>query len=89
MRRAGSDVNYEQFVIFDERSIQDDTVLIVEKEVSTAGEEAGDASVRVVHEMVTHEMMLLDITGDASVDGDYETASRTENRVLHSTFEES
>lgn len=40
MREAGSNIDYESFVIIDDRTLQDDTVLVVVKELLTEDEAA-------------------------------------------------
>lgn len=86
LRRAGSDINHENFVIFDDRTLRDDTVLIVAKERLTEGEDSEDASVRVVSE-ITYFMLMVYLAGsDTSVAEDYEKAQRDKEGVLRSPY---
>ncbi|GAB7330243.1 hypothetical protein MBLNU13_g01897t2 [Cladosporium sp. NU13] len=50
MREAGSNIDYESFVIIDDRTLQDDTVLVVVKELLTEDEaaQATNAEVRTI-----------------------------------------
>ncbi|KAK3614953.1 hypothetical protein LTR56_026903, partial [Elasticomyces elasticus] len=56
--RAGSDIDHKNFVIFDARSQQDETLLVVGKEILTEDEEAEDASVRMIFEMVNFSILM-------------------------------
>jgi hypothetical protein len=71
----GSSINPEPFAILDERSMQDDTVLLCE-----AGEE-GISSVRAAFGN-TQCRLLQYFAADAGVDEDRETAARTSDGVL-------
>jgi hypothetical protein len=71
----GSSINPEPFAILDERSMQDDTILLCE-----AGEE-GVSSVRAAFE-ITESRLLQYFAADAGVDQDRETAARTPDGVL-------
>lgn len=58
MREAGSNIDYESFVIIDDRTIQDDTVLVVVKELLTEDEaaEATNAEVRMSLEIASFRL---------------------------------
>jgi hypothetical protein len=71
----GSSINPEPFAILDERSTQDDTILLCE-----AGEE-GVSSVRAAFG-ITESRLLQYFAADAGVDQDRETAARTSDGVL-------
>lgn len=58
LRRAGADINHEEFVILDERSLRDDTVLVVLKELLVEGKEGCDCSVRMVAEIAQFHLFL-------------------------------
>jgi hypothetical protein len=55
MREAGSNIDYESFVIIDDRTLQDDTVLVVVKELLTEDEaaQATNAEVRMSLELAS------------------------------------
>jgi hypothetical protein len=71
----GSSINPEPFAILDDRSMQDDTVLLCE-----AGEE-GVSSVRAAFG-ITESRLLQYFAADAGVDQDHEAAARTSDGVL-------
>lgn len=58
MREAGSDIDYESFVIIDDRALQDDTVLVVCKELLTEDEaaQATNAEVRMSSEIASFRL---------------------------------
>jgi len=79
LRRDGSDVDYCSFVIMDERSLGDDTVLLVN--APREGEEGEVQSIRVSFEIASwklsgYEMAMMDMGEDGVV------AERTEDGVL-------
>ncbi|KAK5687469.1 hypothetical protein LTS10_001607 [Elasticomyces elasticus] len=84
--RAGSDIDYEQFVMFDARSLQDDTVLVVGKEALTDDEEAEDASVRMIFEMVYCSLLAYFLGSDTSLEEDYEKSQMFADGVLRSPY---
>jgi len=79
LRRDGSDIDYCSFVIMDERSLTDDTVLLVN--APGEGEEGGVQSIRVVFEIAHWKlsgyfMAMMDMGEDRKV------AERSEDGVL-------
>ncbi|KAK3623125.1 hypothetical protein LTR56_021795 [Elasticomyces elasticus] len=84
--RAGSDIDYEDFVIFDARSLQDDTVLVVGKEALTEDEEAECASVRMIFEMVYCSLLAYLAGSDTSIEEDYEKSQMFADGVLRSPY---
>ncbi|KAK3648206.1 hypothetical protein LTR56_007618 [Elasticomyces elasticus] len=84
--RAGSDIDHEHFVIFDARSLQDETVLIVGREIMTEDEEAEDASVRMIFEMVKCSMLAYLGGSDTSIEEDYEKSQMSADGVLRSPY---
>jgi hypothetical protein len=79
-RLAGSDVDYTSFVVMDERSLVDDTVLLVG--ASEEGQEGDTRSVRVSFE-IAHWRLLGYMDGEFySMDEDLEAVKKTEDGVL-------
>ena len=71
MREAGSNIDYESFVIIDNRTLQDDTVLVVVKELLTEDEaaQATNAEVRMPLELASYRLgCWLAAEGDISED---------------------
>ena len=56
MREAGSNIDYESFVIIDDRTLQDDTVLVVVKTLLTEDEEGTNAEVRMSSEIASFRL---------------------------------
>ena len=58
MREAGSNIDYESFVVIDDRTLRDDTVLVVVKELLTEDEaaQATDAEVRMSLELASFRL---------------------------------
>ena len=56
MREAGSDIDYESFVIIDDRTLRDDTVLVVVKTLLTEDEEGTNAEVRMSSEIASFRL---------------------------------
>lgn len=58
MREDGSNIDYESFVIIDDRTLQDDTVLVVVKELLTEDEaaQATNAEVRMSFEIASFRL---------------------------------
>jgi hypothetical protein len=58
MREAGSNIDYESFVIIDDRTLQDGTVLVVVKELLTEDEaaQATNAEVRMPLELASFRL---------------------------------
>jgi hypothetical protein len=56
MREAGSDIDYESFVIIDDRTLRDDTVLVVVKTLLTEDEENTNAEVRMSSEIASFRL---------------------------------
>lgn len=56
MREAGSDIDYESFVIIDDRTLRDDTVLVVVKTLLTEDEEDTNAEVRMSSEIASFRL---------------------------------
>lgn len=58
LRRDESDIDHEHFIIMDERTLRDDTVLLAEIELLTEGEKAANVSVRMASEIVAGQLFV-------------------------------
>lgn len=77
-QQSGSDIDYEHFAIMDERSLEDDTLLLAEAPL----EEGGEAqSVRAAFELANSRLMVY-LAGDTDVLEDQDKAQRASDRVL-------
>jgi len=81
LEEAGSDIDYETFIIFDERSLEDDTVLVVEKSAGTL------VSVRMASEIVDF-MSLVSISGKTTMQEEAERAAGNADGVLRDRYQE-
>jgi hypothetical protein len=86
MREAGSDIDYESFVIIDDRTLQDDTVLVVVKELLTEDEaaQAANAEVRVSLELVSFRLGCY-LAGEGDVAEDFVKSQRHADGALEAT----
>nr|OQO27292.1 hypothetical protein B0A51_04977 [Rachicladosporium sp. CCFEE 5018] len=80
LRQAGSDINYECFAIFDDRTLVDGSVLVVEKEHRVEGGGV-NYSVRMAMELANHQIGLY-FVAYANVPSDQIKARRHEDNVL-------
>jgi len=88
MREAGSDIDYESFVIIDDRTIQDDTVLVVMKELLTDNEaaQATNAEVRMSSELASFQLGCW-VAGEGDICEDIVKSQRHADGVLRATDE--
>lgn len=86
MREAGSDIDYESFVIIDDRTLQDDTVLVVVKELLTEDEaaEATNAEVRMPSELASFQLGCY-LGGHTDIGEDVVKSQRHADGVLRTT----
>ena len=89
LREAGADIDYESFVIIDERTLQDGTVLVVVKELLTEDEaaQATDASVRMPCKLASFRLLSY-LSAEGDIAGDVVMAQRHEDGVLREDEEE-
>lgn len=81
LRRNGSDIDFEIFAIMDDRSLEDDTVLLVEAPALEDGSEEFKGEVRAAFEMADVQLRLYSI-GDCDVLEDQEKAQDSADGVL-------
>jgi hypothetical protein len=86
MREAGSDIDYESFVIIDDRTLQDDTVLVVVKELLTEDEaaQAANAEVRMSFELASFRLGCY-LAGESDIGEDVVKSQRHTDGVLRAT----
>jgi hypothetical protein len=86
MREAGLDIDYESFVIIDDQTLQDDTVLVVVKELFTEDEavQAANAEVRMSSELASFRLGSY-LAGEADISEDFVKSQRHADRVLRAT----
>jgi hypothetical protein len=86
MREAGSDIDYESFVIIDDRTLQHDTMLVVVKELLTEDEaaQAANAEVRMSSELVSFRLGSY-LAGKADISEDFVKSQRHTDGVLRAT----
>jgi hypothetical protein len=86
MREAGSDIDYESFVIIDDRTLQDDTVLVVVKELLTEDEAAQTANVEVPMSSELASFRLGSyLAGESDIGEDFVKSQRHADGVLRAT----
>ena len=86
MREAGSDIDYETFVMVDSRTLRDNSVLVVMKEL-LAEDEAGpatDSQVRMAAEMVLSQLNSY-ASGRSDINEDYVKSQRHDDGVVRPT----
>jgi hypothetical protein len=86
MREAGSDIDYESFVIIDDRTLQHDTVLVVVKELLTKDEaaQAANAEVRMSSELASFRLGCY-LAGEGDISEDFVKLQRHADGVLRGT----
>lgn len=86
MREAGSDIDYESFVIIDDRTVQDDTVLVVVKELLTEDEaaQAAHSEVRMSSELASFRLGSY-LAGEGDIGEDFVKSQRHADGVLRAT----
>lgn len=81
LRRNGADIDHEHFIIFDQRTLQDDTVTLVEIELVTGDEKGANDHVRMASELVANQLFVY-MSARASVAEDYVKSQRRQDGVL-------
>jgi hypothetical protein len=87
MREAGSNIDYESFVIIDDRTLQDDTVLVLVKELLTEDEaaQATNAEVRMSLEIASFRLGCW-LAAEGDICEDVVKAQRREDGVLREAY---
>ena len=88
MREAGSNIDYESFVIIDDRTLQDDTVLVVVKELLTEDEadQATNAEVRMSSEIASFRLGCY-LAAEGDILEDVVKSQRHADGVLRDAYE--
>lgn len=83
MREAGSDIDYESLIIIDDRTLRDETVLVVVKELLTEDEaaQAANAEVRMPSELASFRLGCY-LAGEGDISEDFVKSQRHADRVL-------
>lgn len=86
MREAGSNIDYESFVIIDARTLRDGTVLVVVKELLTENEapQASNAEVRMSSELASFRLGCY-LAGESDIGEDLVKSQRHADGVLRAT----
>jgi hypothetical protein len=86
MHEAGSNTDYESFVIIDDRTLQDDTVLVVVKELLTEDEaaQAANAEVRMPFELASFRLGCY-LAGEGDIGEDFVKSQRHADGVFRET----
>jgi hypothetical protein len=86
MHEAGSDIDYESFVVIDDRTLEDDTVLVVVKELLTEDEaaQAANAEVRMSSELASFRLGSY-LAGESDIGEDFVKSQRHADGVLQAT----
>jgi len=86
MREAGSNIDHESFVIIDDRTLQDDTVLVVVKDLLTEDEaaQATNAEVRMPAELAFYRLGCW-LAAEGDISEDVVMAQRHADAVLRTT----
>ncbi|GAB7330244.1 hypothetical protein MBLNU13_g01897t1 [Cladosporium sp. NU13] len=87
MREAGSNIDYESFVIIDDRTLQDDTVLVVVKELLTE-DEAAQATNAEVQGDICEDVVMSQRHADGVLRDAYAQLTAEEEERLYGPFED-